>query len=63
VGHLGGVLVGWLLLRRMGINGGITLQRLKWRWKRWQMRRNLRSVRSAKDRARERWNDNDRTFH
>ena len=61
LGHLGGVVVGFILLRRMGITGGITLGRLKWRWKRWRMRRNLRAVRN--DNQRSRWRDDDRTFH
>ncbi|MDJ0789216.1 MAG: rhomboid family intramembrane serine protease [Myxococcota bacterium] len=60
VGHLGGVVAGWILLRRMGINGGITF--LEWQWRRWKMRRNLKAA-TAEERARKRWNNDDRTFH
>ena len=59
LGHLGGLLVGWLLLRQMGVVHGLGLDRLKWRWRRYKMRRNLRSVQD------DRWrrHDDDRTFH
>ena len=64
VGHLGGVLVGWLLLRRMGTTGGITFKSLQYRWRRYRMRRNLRAVRMDELRSRRRRNDDDhRTFH
>lgn len=69
IGHLGGVVVGWILLRRMGVTGGLNLERLKFRWRRWRMRRNLRAVRMEDlrrypDRERERDRDrDDRTFH
>ena len=36
-----------------------TLQTMKHRWRRHQMRRNLRAVRDEEDRDRRRWNDND----
>ena len=48
IGHLGGVLMGWLYLRRSGEPGQrtLSLDHLKWRWKRYRMRRKLRAVRS-----------------
>jgi membrane associated rhomboid family serine protease len=62
IGHLGGVLVGYLLLRRMGIGGGLmSLDRLRYKWRRWRMRRNLRAVRMEEMRRDRR--DDDRTFH
>ncbi len=57
VGHLGGVLVGWILLQRMGIGGRFGIAQLRHRFRRWRMRRNLRAVR-GEDRRR-----NERTFH
>jgi len=45
VGHLGGVLVGWLLLRSQGdARGLLSLEQIRWRWRRWRMRRRLRAV-------------------
>jgi membrane associated rhomboid family serine protease len=61
IGHLGGVLVGWLLLRQMGITGGLSLERLRYKWRRWRMRRNLRAVRMEEQRRYR--GDDDRTFH
>jgi rhomboid family protein len=44
-GHLGGVLVGWLLLRSQGdARGLLSLEQIRWRLKRWRMRRRLRAV-------------------
>ncbi len=43
VGHLGGVLVGLLLLTR-DRDAGITLSQLRYRLKRWRMRRKLRAL-------------------
>jgi membrane associated rhomboid family serine protease len=60
VGHLGGVLVGFVLLRRMGITGGLSFERVKFRLRRWRMRRNLRAVQSEE---RRRWQNDDRTYH
>lgn len=63
VGHLGGVLVGWLYLRRSGhANGIITVSQLKHRWRRFRMRQRLRAVRDDEFEARRR-RDNDRTLH
>jgi membrane associated rhomboid family serine protease len=46
VGHLGGVLVGWLYLRRSGHpNNPLTIAQLKYRWRRYRMRQRLRAVR------------------
>ena len=62
-GHLGGVLVGWLLLRRGGTAAGLpTWNQLRWRWRRHRMRQKLRAVRWEEDAARSR-RDDDRTLH
>ena len=45
VGHLGGVLVGWLWLRRQGDARGLSLEQIKYRWRRFRMRQRLRAVR------------------
>jgi membrane associated rhomboid family serine protease len=45
LGHLGGVVVGWLLLRAQGDAGKLlSPEQLKYRWRRWRMRRRLRAV-------------------
>jgi membrane associated rhomboid family serine protease len=45
LGHLGGVVFGWLLLRAQGDTGRLlTLEQVKYRWRRWRMRRRLRAV-------------------
>ncbi len=43
VGHLGGVIVGFLLLARSG-DAGITISQLQYRLRRWRMRRKLHSL-------------------
>jgi membrane associated rhomboid family serine protease len=63
VGHLGGVLVGWLYLRQ---RGGIAAQQLSWaqlkyRLHRWRMRRRLRAVQYEEWEARRR--EHDRRYH
>ena len=64
VGHLGGVLVGYLALRMMGLGGRASFGQLRWRLKRWRMRRQLRAVRMDELRERERERDRDhRTYH
>ena len=66
IGHLGGVIVGWIYLRRKGhANAVFTLGHLKSRWKRHQMRKKLREVRYEEFEARRRENekDNDRKYH
>ncbi len=54
VGHLGGVLVGFVALRMMGHGGRVGLGQLRWRFKRWRMRRQLKAVRTEELRERER---------
>jgi len=66
IGHLGGVIVGWLYLRRTGhANAIFTLGHLKSRWKRHQMRKKLREVRYEEFEAqrREKEKNNDRKYH
>jgi membrane associated rhomboid family serine protease len=60
VGHLGGVLVGWLLLRSQGdARGMLSLEQIRWRFRRWQMRKRLRAVQNDQSR-----NSNDRpSYH
>jgi membrane associated rhomboid family serine protease len=54
VGHLGGVLVGWILLRARGDAGRlVSLDQLKYRWRRWRMRRRLRAVQTDEWRGRD----------
>lgn len=55
VGHLGGVLIGWLLLRSRGETGALlSLEQVKYRFRRWRMRRRLRAVQNDDWRARAR---------
>ncbi len=62
-GHLGGVIVGYFLLAREGRTGNVlSFAGLRYRIKRWRMRRKLQAVRNE-DREWERRNRNDRTFH
>ena len=63
IGHLGGVIVGWIYLRRRGNTGPLfSLNQLKYRWRRYRMRRQLRAVRNEEFAQRKRRND-DRTIH
>jgi len=63
VGHLGGVVVGWAYLYYEGRTPGVpTLETLKLRWRRYQMRKKLRAIRDEERRARKRDHD-DRTYH
>jgi membrane associated rhomboid family serine protease len=64
IGHLGGVLVGWLYLRRKGEAGSrtLSLEHLKYRWKRYRMRQKLRAVHSEEREARRR-RDEDHRMH
>jgi membrane associated rhomboid family serine protease len=58
LGHLGGVLIGWLLLRASGDTGRLlTLEQVKYRWRRWRMRRRLRAVQTEDWRSRARDDD------
>jgi len=66
IGHLGGVIVGWIYLRRKGhANAIFSLAQLKSRWKRHQMRKKLRAVRYQEFEAqrRDKDQDNDRKYH
>ena len=45
VGHLGGVVVAWLYMRRQGQGTDLfNLGRLKYRWRRYRMRQKLRAI-------------------
>jgi membrane associated rhomboid family serine protease len=58
LGHLGGVVVGWLLLRSSGDTGQLlSLDQIQYRWRRWRMRRRLRAVQNDDWRARSRDDD------
>jgi membrane associated rhomboid family serine protease len=62
VGHLGGVLVGWIYLRFSGKAGPLfSVKHLRYRWQRYRMRRNLRTVQTEEMKRRQRRND--RTIH
>ena len=66
IGHLGGVIVGWIYLRRQGhANAIFSLGQLKSRWKRYRMRKKLREVRyeEFEARRRDRENNDDRKYH
>jgi membrane associated rhomboid family serine protease len=61
IGHLGGVVVGWLYLRRRGETGRLlSLGQLRHRWRRYRMRQKLRAIR-YEDHARRR--DDERRLH
>ena len=62
IGHLGGVLVGWLYLRRRGDTGSLfSTERLKYRWRRYRMRQKLRAIQYEEfERNRD---DDDRRMH
>lgn len=63
VGHLGGVVVGWLYLRRQSGTGRIlTVNQLRNRWRRYKMRQRLRAVR-YEEHARRARRDDDKTLH
>ncbi len=52
-GHLGGVLVGWILFRRMSNQSLIpSTEQLRYRLRRWRMRRKLRAVQMEDERHR-----------
>jgi hypothetical protein len=67
IGHLGGVLAGWVYLRRRGETGNtLTWSQLQYRWRRWRMRQKLRAVKREDGDARRRWqqrDDQNRTLH
>lgn len=61
VGHLGGVLVGWLYMRRRGETGSLlSLKQLQYKWRRYRMRQKLRAVQYEEF---ERRRDDDRRMH
>jgi membrane associated rhomboid family serine protease len=63
VGHLGGVLVAWLWLRREGRTGLLpSWNQVRYRLHRWRMRRRLQAVRRDESSWRAR-NDDHRTLH
>ena len=64
VGHLGGVVVGWLYLRSQGDTDGRlpSWDQLKFRLKRWQMRRKLRAV-QYQQWEEQRRREHDRRYH
>ena len=62
IGHLGGVIVAWIYLRRKGHVGSVfSMGQLRLRWKRYRMRRKLRAVRYEEFEAKRR--DNKRKYH
>jgi len=65
VGHIGGAFVGWVYLVREGRTPGVpTLQSIKHRWKRYQMRQRIRVA--HEEERRKRWEDERRgppSFH
>lgn len=68
IGHLAGVLVGWIYLVNEGRTPGApTPQGLIHRWKRYRMRQKIRAVHREDRQERERWRDDDddgpRRFH
>jgi membrane associated rhomboid family serine protease len=65
IGHLGGVLMGWLYLRRKGHAGAqsLSLGHMKYRWKRYRMRQKLRSVQYEEHETRRRRGGGDDDDH
>ena len=64
LGHLGGVVVGWFLLRREGRTGNLfTFEQLKYRWRRHRMKQKLRAVQYEDFESRRRQDENDRRYH
>ncbi|MCH2172644.1 rhomboid family intramembrane serine protease [Myxococcota bacterium] len=65
IGHLGGVVVGWLLLRRDGPRGGqpLTVSQLRKKWDRYRMKRRLRAVRQQNESGRAQQSDKRPTYH
>jgi membrane associated rhomboid family serine protease len=60
LGHLGGVLVGWYYLVREGRTPGIpTLDSVKHKYRRYQMKKKIRSVHQENQREQKRWKDDD----
>jgi len=65
IGHLGGVLVGWIYMRRRGQAGNpLGFKQIQYRWRRWRMRQRLRAVRQDDHQQQRKQNDrNKKTFH
>ncbi|MBW2267083.1 MAG: rhomboid family intramembrane serine protease [Deltaproteobacteria bacterium] len=64
LGHLGGVIVGWLYMRRHGRTGPLfSWSQLKYRWRRYRMRGQLRAVRHEEAARRRKRRNDDRTIH
>jgi len=64
VGHMGGLLVGWIYLVNEGRTPGApTIATLKLRYRRYKMRQNLRAVREEEERERRRWRDENDRYH
>ena len=62
IGHLGGVIAGWIYLRRQGHTGALfSLGQLKLRWRRYRMRQKLRSVHYEEFEQKRR--DDERKYH
>ena len=62
-GHLGGIAVGWIYMVNEGRTPGApTISSLRHKFRRYQMRKNLRAVQREEERDRERWR-NDRRMH
>jgi membrane associated rhomboid family serine protease len=61
VGHLGGVLVGWLYMKSRGETGSLlSFSQLKYKWRRYRMRQKLRAIQYEEF---ERRRDDDRRMH
>lgn len=64
VGHLGGAAVAYLWLSRGQPGGGLpTMEQIRWRIRRWRMRRQLRAVRSESSSWRDQPRQDDRNLH
>jgi membrane associated rhomboid family serine protease len=65
IGHLGGVIVGWIYMRRQGQTGSLfSIRQLKHRWKRYRMRQKLRSVHYEEfENRRQNQDDDPRKYH
>lgn len=64
VGHLGGAAVAYLWLSRGAPGGGLpTMEQIRWRLRRWRMRRQLRAVRNESSSWRPRERRDDGTLH
>jgi hypothetical protein len=64
VGHLGGVLMGWIYMQRKSEAGGqaLSIKSMMYRFKRYRMRQKLRAVR-YEEWERNRRSDDDRRLH